>query len=213
MRVCFVTTLLAWLIIGTLGLAAFTFFILTPLAWVVRGLASLAENRQNRRVQTPGVPSKVITLANGTHVLEPNLHDPVPSEPMFNDNGVDISFGVWGSTIIPYTKQLAQLMGQFGPMIKSGDEGGICTVAMRIVAELDQMESVIPPPPNAEAAAQWAAMILLLRRTCQSAVHGVEVTRNLDTASVLLGMASDEMGEMARTMNDWTDKFASGELA
>lgn len=125
---------------------------------------------------------------------------------------MDISFGVWGSTIIPYTTTLTRLIGLFGPAIELGDEGTICTTADRIVAELDQMDTVIPPPPNSEAAIHWAAMILLLRRTCESVVTGVVVTRNLNTASELLGMAIEEMTAMARNMHAWTAEFNSGEF-
>lgn len=212
-------TVLVWLIIGTLSLAAFTFFVLTPLAWVVRGLANVAtrfaEKQQTASSQpapVEGVPGEIRSPADDRSGLAPGLPTPLPGEPVLNANGVDISFGVWGSTIVPYTTELTQLMALFRPMIESGDERGICTAADSIVAELDQMESVIPPPPNSEAAVHWAAMILLLRRTCESVITGVGVTRNLNTASELLGMAIEEMMAMARIMNAWTAEFNAGEL-
>lgn len=212
-------TVLAWMMIGVILLGAFTFLILTPLAWLTRGLTEILKALSTPRQATPSPTVHVPIEPDTDHLLgEGGLRvatvgtRPNPAEPTINSSGVDISFGVWGATIVPYTKELARLIGMFGPMIHSGDERGICGTAMGIVDELDQIESAIPPPPHAEAEVHWSAMILLLRRSCESAVEGVEVTRNLKQASDLLARASGEMAAMARIMTDWTTKLDSGQL-
>ena len=190
-------TVLAWLIIGTLALAAFTFLVLAPLAWIVGNLAKFL----NERSEPHTVPVR-FTDVQATAPVASRVDNPGTA---FDSNDNDLEFAKWAQAIIPHTKKLSDLMGRFRPAIESDDEAGICATAGAIVAELDLMESVLLPPPNAEAEVHWAAMTSLLRQSCTTAIEGVQVTRTLSTASHYLNLANAEMTALARIMNEWAD--------